>query len=302
MGRTARWTAAVVATGAVLLAAACSGEADPPDRMAADRGLEQLARLADDPAEALRLAQQVFDGGPTQVEVVPDGDPAAAYDLLLGSGDDGDDGGGGAWRADLPTEDGGTTTVLGTGEELCFDRGFRGRLRSALAESYGAVRFDPEPWTCTSADFGLNRLLVHGIVRDDPRARLAALETDRAIATVDADKSLLRVRAPGVTADGPLDPGRPPYDLFLAPTDDGGLLPVRLEGAGTTWVFERAGDSGDLDDPGDLQERLAAPTNSGSYGYAVGPGQGVAKACRQAGGCPDVPAPATRLTWGDGRR
>lgn len=294
MGTTATGIAAVAGAAVLLLAAACTSRSDGAGEQ--EDTDPAVARFVDDPAEALRLVQEMVADGPRLVEVVPDGDPAAAYVLVLGEEDDG------AWRADLPGEGGSTASVLRAGEELCFDRGFRGRVRGALAESYGAVRFDPEPWTCTPADFGLNRLLVHDLVRDDPRARLAALEADRAIAAVETDRGLFRVQAPGVTADGPLDPERPPYDLVLAPTDDGGLRPIRLEGAGTTWVFERAADSGDLDDPGDLQERLTPPATSGSYGYAVGPGQGVAKACRQAGGCPDVPDPATRLTWGDGRR
>ncbi|MDN4160322.1 hypothetical protein [Nocardioides abyssi] len=271
-----------VVLGAVLLATGCSPGTDDAGPRPTDPEVARLERLAADPAGVVATLREGAPDLAARARVTPDGG-RAAYTFLVGQG---------SWRADLPGgDDRPTATVLRTGDRICFDRGFRPGVGQALASSYGVARFDPAPWTCTPAGFGLNTLLTHGLVRSDPRPRLAGLETDGATAEVEQvdGAPLLHLSATGVGADGPLDPARPAYDLWL--TADLGL--VRMTGDGTAW---------DLDRPADLAERLAPPAGpTGSYGYAVGPGVGSARACQQLGGCPDLADPASHLTWGDGR-
>ncbi|MBC9734087.1 hypothetical protein [Nocardioides marmotae] len=287
MGRGAVGIAGLL-LGAGLLASGCTGGAEAPAPPVADPRTERLEELAEDPSALLAEVQRRAQRDTARVATTPapeDGGADAAYVLVVGDG---------AWRAEVPAAEGeGTATVLRSGDRLCFDRGFRPRVRQPVAESYGTVAFDPPAWTCTPVGFGLNTLVTHGLLRADPRTRIAGLVADGA--TVEGIETeapggepLLHLRTSGVTADGPLDPARPTYDLWV----DADLRAVRMAGAGVVWTFER---------PAGLAAQLAPPPagRTGSYGYAVGPGQGVAKACRQSGQCPER---APSLTWGDGRR
>lgn len=297
------WAAAALAA---LLVGACSVGGTDPVRSTASGGVPsatagdqvaELSRMADaTPAELVAQVRRAYQQTALQVSVTRS-DAEGRQDLpytWVALRD--------AWRVDLPAVPGDdradrSASLLVTGGAVCFDRGFRSRLTTAVAQSYGVIDFDPQPWTCSPADFGLNQLATYGYLREDPRPRIDALVTDDpSVFSVQVDQQtgaapLVHLRTTGPTAAGLLDPARPTYDLWI----DSDHRPVRMETEGTTW---------DFDYPDELGARLAPPPfdQRGSYGYAAGPGpgpgQGMAKACQQSGQCPPWD-PA--LTWGDGR-
>lgn len=293
------WAAAALAA---LLVGACSVGGTDPVRPTASSGapsatagdpVAELSRMADaTPAELVTRVRGAYEQAALQVSVTrsdAEGRQDRPY-TWVALGD--------AWRVDLPAVPGddpaGRSASLLVGDDaVCFDRGFRPRMTAAVAQSYGVIDFDPQPWTCSPADFGLNELATWGYLREDPRARIDALVTDDpSVFSVQVDQEsgaepLVHLRTTGPTAAGLLDPARPTYDLWI----DGDHRPVRLQTEGTTW---------DFDYPDGLEARLALPPpdQRGSYGYAAGPGQGMAKACQQSGQCPPWDPV---LTWGDGR-
>lgn len=292
-----RLSGLVLAGLLVLVCGACGSGTTLVGPTAGSERAARLERMAGgDPAELLARIHRAYDERVMRARVVPS--PAESggrmpYTLVAARD---------AWRVEMPAtapdgggaeDDGAIASLLAVDGELCFDRAFRPLLSAGVEMSYGQVAFDPEPWTCTPAAFGLNRLATFSLVREDPRWRIESLATeDPGVFVADVEQvdgePLLHVRTTGVTRDGPLDPERPVYDLWI----DEDHLPVRMETEGLAW---------ELDYPAGLERDLVVPAadQRGSYGYLVGPGQAQAKACRQGGHCPE-PAPA-RLTWGDGR-
>jgi hypothetical protein len=279
----------------LLLTGACAFPGGGPESASttepdtrADR-LGAVTALAEkDPADLLDRVRRTFAATPVRAETTRSED-SEDYTYTFLAGKD-------AWRADsrAAPEDGGDgrASLLLVGEQACFDREFRSRLTATVASSYGVVEFDPQVWTCTPSGFGLNRIVTFDYTRQDPRGRIASLRVEPTSSPVVEEvdgQPLLRLRTAGTSEDGPLDPARPAYDLWFGADH----RPVRLTTAGMRW---------DFDYPADVETRLATPPSAerGSYGYAVGPGQGTAKACRQMGRCPERTTPQT-LTWGDGR-
>lgn len=267
----------VAAVVALLSAAtACGGSDGTPEATAGPDELERLADVA--PRTLLDRVSRAVDAA--VIEATVSGSGGAESYVFTASGE--------AWRADTPA------SLLAVDGDLCFDRGVRPAVQAAVGPSYGTVEFDRAAWTCTPVEFGLNELLTFRYGREDPRFRIVHLTADdpdswsAEVEELDGER-LLHVRTTGVTADGPLDPARPEYDLWLGADH----LPVRLETPGLTWEFAY---------PEDVADRLAPPPagERGSYGYTVGPGQGVAKACRQSGTC-DEDEFLDPLIWGDGR-
>lgn len=272
-----------VTTGLLILLLTACGQGAETDPGTSELALVQ--RLTDDvPAVLLARVRDAYEQTVMKVRVTRQSSEQGPYTLVAGQD---------AWQVQTPTAEGnkgdGLATLLVTDDVVCFDRDFRPVLSEMLLMTYGIVDFDPEPWSCTAVDFGLNTLATHTFRREDPRWRIENLTTDPGSTTLKVEEvdgePLLHLSTTGVTYDGPLDPPRPAYDLWLG----GDLLPVRMETSGLEWEF---------DYPSDLADELTAPApeERGSYGYNIGPGQGTAKACYLGGPCPE-----RKLTWGDGR-
>jgi hypothetical protein len=275
-----------VLLAATLVACDAGGDAPTPTTRATptptattDPDREALVALAaEDPATLVASVVRSLDA--EVVEVATDG---STYTYGVRRDDRN-----GAWQVALDAP-AGEAVLRVVGGQLCFDRAARPLLRGLLQSSYGRSRFDTQPWTCTPRAFGLNDALLWGHLRQDPRDRVETLSTEPATyaaAVTDLDgRPVLHVRTTGLTEEGPLDPARPEYELWL----DADRLPLRMRSQGRTWEFayRTARDA----------PVLPARRDRGSYGYAVGPGQGAVKACFYGGVCPPLPP----LVWGDGR-
>lgn len=279
----------ILGTGVLVLVA--SGCAAEPGRATADEGSARLDRIAALSAE--ELVEEVgrsYDETVMRVQVTRTAPEEGELSYTFVASRAG-------WRAEWPGADEGDAaeapaTLLAVEGQVCFDRGFRPRVTSLLAESYGVTEFDPAHWSCSDTRFGLNPMATFELEREDPRWRIDNLAVDRPgysarVEELDGE-SLVHVRMAGVTRDGPLDPERPAYDLWV----DEERLPVLMETDGLRWEF--AYDDG-------LARDLTTPAEDerGSYGYAQGPGSADVRACVQdRRTCPTDPVV---LTWGDGR-
>ncbi len=280
----------------VLLTSACGAHGAQPEESADAERVARLERMADvQPSLLLAQVKSAYKGTTMQVKVTRSPDDGEQPPYVFVASED-------AWRVDAPVSPqsdagDGWESVQGVDGQICMDREFRSSVSAAVMSSYATIEFDPAPWTCTPTGFGLNTVATATLRREDPRWRIENLTTDDpSTYTADVEEvrgePLLHLRTTGVTSAGPLEPERPVYDLWV----DDDHRPVRMETTDLTW---------EISYPQGLDGRLSAPEDDerGSYGYSLGPGQAVAKACHQAPrACARDEGVRADLIWGDGRR
>ena len=177
MGRRTRCAAAGLL---LLLASACRPEqADP-----GPTERERLERYADDaPAVLVARVKDAYAKTVMRVSVSRLPGEQDPYTFVADQT---------TWRVETPRPDeeegDGQATLLVTDDEVCFDGELQPALLQLVSMSYGFVDFDPQPWTCTPAEFGLNTLATHSYRRADPRWRIENLTTDPASATIEVEE------------------------------------------------------------------------------------------------------------------